>query len=375
MPVYTLNPSATFWVARGRDDVPHGDIPTPWPPTPGTYIPSPTTTGIRVPKSQLTVHQGDLVVTQNNRVIENLWIKGILHIRAANVTVRNCFIDGGGPAPSQTAQVVCLDARCINFVIEDSTLIPAVPHYNWTGMIGHDYTARRLHTQWNVDSFGIFNTDKPDGSPRVIIEDCYMGPLALFSPDPNHINTDNRTHNDHIQIQSGVGSASDPVAIIRRNAFWGYLAGGWKFPEKWPNFPMSTSSPLTDPPNIKANDPIKDHITAQVQITSNVRRPGESVAVGVEYVVITGNWFYGSAVGVSFAGGGPSTPPRNPGVITDNWFDGMQAQSGLGGTANAWTFSVKSPDWGDRNSSTPLLGVWTGNINAATNTPARIGRS
>lgn len=375
MPVrYTLNPSETYWEARGRDKIPNGPIPTPWPPVPGTYIPSPTTTGSRVPKAELPVHQGNLIITAPNTVVENLRVTGRIFIRAANVTIHESVWVEGGIATGNGGLIDCTHIACVNALIEDVTLIPSNPSYYWTGIVGHDFTARRVHTQWTVDSYGLFNSSAPLAPLNVLIEACYGGPLSFFSPDPNHANTDDRVHADHVQIQGGVGTPTTPSVIIRHNAFWGYYAGGIVFPERWPGMNLATSNPLSNPPNIKWGADLRDAATSIIQVTSNIKlNSGDANAVPVEYIRVEHNWMFGAGVAVSLAGGGGATVKRNPGWFIDNIIDGQQRQSNLQGTANAWAFSIESPEYGDRSTG-ELLGVFTGNINTATGGPARLGR-
>jgi hypothetical protein len=57
--------------------------------------PDATNTGI-LPGSTLTPHAGELHVTTNGAVIQNLDISGRVHIEATNVTIRNCKARSGG---------------------------------------------------------------------------------------------------------------------------------------------------------------------------------------------------------------------------------------------------------------------------------------
>ena len=57
--------------------------------------PGATNTGPKVPRETLTP-SGSITVSKAGTVIENLFISGRISIKASNVTVRNCVIDGGG---------------------------------------------------------------------------------------------------------------------------------------------------------------------------------------------------------------------------------------------------------------------------------------
>ncbi|MBX9246700.1 hypothetical protein ICW40_18075 [Actinotalea ferrariae] len=160
--------------------------------------PDASNTGVR-PGSKLTVHRGDIIVTEPGTVLENLDIYGFVEVRAADVTIRNSRVRGSGKGSHSIGLINATDANVRNLVIEDVTLVPDSPSYWIDGVLGHDYTARRVNT-WNVvDGFGIFNTHGSEANVR--IESSYVHDLAYFSPVPTH--SDKQTHNDAIQIQGG----------------------------------------------------------------------------------------------------------------------------------------------------------------------------
>lgn len=115
---------------------------------PKTYQPDSSTTGL-LPgwtKDALSVRNGDWVVTVPNTVIKDTLINGRLIIRAANVYVSNCWVQGPvAPTNNNMGLVDCSSAACVNFAIEDSVLSPQKPTYGWNGIQGHDYHAARLN--------------------------------------------------------------------------------------------------------------------------------------------------------------------------------------------------------------------------------------
>jgi hypothetical protein len=149
--------------------------------------------------TKLTVHRGDIVVTTPGTVIDSMDIYGFVTIKAANVTIKNSRVRGSGPGTFNTGLINCNAAQCKNALIEDVLLVPDYPSIWLDGVIGHDFTARRVHTYNVVDGFGVYNTTGP--AANVTIESSYVHDLSFFSPDPNH--SDNKTHNDAIQIQGG----------------------------------------------------------------------------------------------------------------------------------------------------------------------------
>lgn len=65
----------------------------------GTFVvgvnqPTAANTGLQIPVSALTVNNGDIIVTTAGTTIQNLLVRGIIDIRAANVTVQNCLVVG-----------------------------------------------------------------------------------------------------------------------------------------------------------------------------------------------------------------------------------------------------------------------------------------
>lgn len=151
----------------------------------------------------LTTLMGDQVITTPGTVLEDLDIHGKVSIRAADVILRNCNIRGNATASTNSGIVDCTHSACLRALIEDCTIYAENPSVWWTGILGHDYTARRVNVHHVVDFFGCYNTNNTAALLNVLIEQCYGHDMSCLSPDPNH--TDNHTHNDGIQIQGGGG--------------------------------------------------------------------------------------------------------------------------------------------------------------------------
>ena len=160
--------------------------------------PSGGSTGVPV-GTVLRAYHGDLVITTPGTVIDSLDIFGFVTIKAADVTIRNSRVRGSGPGSTNTGLINCTSAAVKNAVIEDVTLAPDYPSVWLDGVLGHDFTAVRVNAYDVVDGFGVFNTTGP--AANVTIASSYVHDLSYFSSDPNH--SDNRTHNDAIQIQGG----------------------------------------------------------------------------------------------------------------------------------------------------------------------------
>ena len=293
---------------------------------PKRFEPGPGTAGL-LPGwwyNRLSVHNGDLVVTQPRMTIENLRINGRLIIRAADVLVRNCWVQGAAnPSKDNQALVDCTHARCVGFVIKDSVLAPQTPTYGWNGISGHDYTACRLDIYRTVDGGRVYNGNPGMGSApsNVVFTSCWIHGMALFAPDPNH--SDNRTHNDIIQIEGGSGTKIIGCRLE------GYIA------KSWPRMNPGTSDPTLRSANVwAAPHPYSASgrcvTTSCIQITPNVG--------GVTNLQIDGNWLYGGAVGINAANRCRHSGVNggNLGAIVNNRFDRTQGLQGGGGN-NTWT--------------------------------------
>lgn len=183
---------------------------------PGTYKPDNTNTGhvgVSLPK-QGTTSTTTVVFGTAGAVYENLEIYGDIRITAADITIRNCYLRGGSHKPGGASAVIdCNSAAVFNLLVEDCTIDPHVPSVNRDGMVGHEYTARRVRVKNTIDGFGVFQTDKVAAvtginDANVTVEGCYTSDLAYFYPDYKvgssgaTWHTDG-THNDGLQIQGG----------------------------------------------------------------------------------------------------------------------------------------------------------------------------
>lgn len=167
----------------------------------GTYKPDATTTGL-LPgwgTGDLGVINGDQTITTAGTIVENKMIYGRVLVRAANVTIRNCYVRGAAAATSATGLIEAGHTACVNLVVEDCLLVPDNPSTNINGITGHDYTIRRSEMYGSVDGAGALSIYNNNGPINVWIEACYIHDLYYYSPDPGH--GDNRTHNDCIQVQ------------------------------------------------------------------------------------------------------------------------------------------------------------------------------
>ncbi len=249
----------------------------------------------------LTVYTGDLTITSPGTVIDGLDIRGFVIIKAADVTIRNSIVRGSGPGSYNTGLINCNDAKVSRAVIEDVTLVPSYPSVWINGVIGHDFTARRVNTYHVVDGFNIYNVH--GSTANVTVEASYVHDLSYFSPDPNH--SDNKTHNDAIQIQGGSN-----ISIVGNtlSAWLATTVGTQAYPYPQAGFGVILT------PNVNA-------------VTGSR---------------INGNWFDGSYIPVKLSTSS-KTGPMDFGQVNDNRFARDMRNVPMNGV-NQWFTVLTTPD-------------------------------
>jgi hypothetical protein len=131
---------------------------------------------------------GEIEVTKDGAVIENLLVRGTILVRANNVTIRNVIVDAAGALYG----IRCEDANFTGTLIEDVEVANAAS----TGVYGSHYTARRVHVH-HIGADGFKAGD------NVLIE------ASLVS----HVGLTPGAHADGVQISGGIG------IVIRGNRF------------------------------------------------------------------------------------------------------------------------------------------------------------
>jgi hypothetical protein len=280
------------WIAHGYDG--SSVIPSF-----GTYQPSAATTGYNgdyaaTKYATLTPQSGDITISVAGTTLTGLDISGKVRVQAANVTISSCRIRGNNTQSTNAGLIDCTSAAASNVLIQDCLIVPDTPSVWWTGILGHDYTVRRSEVHNSVDGFGGYNTTNSNGPANVYVYGNYVHDLFYSGPDPNH--SDNRTHNDCIQIQGNslyriVGNNF----IATANPAIGTASGGGSY-----------------------GDPYYISSTGLYSVT------GQCVAItpavgAITDLVIDSNWFaYGAQSITAILG---SYAASNLGSITNNHFD------------------------------------------------------
>jgi hypothetical protein len=137
----------------------------------------------------LTVHNGDLTVTQAGAVIDSLDIHGYLRIKAANVTVKNTIVRG---ASGLTGSMALIQTSSPGVRIIDSELVAAYPTWGIDGIVGNNFTLTRVNIHGVVDSVKLTGGN-------VLVQDSWLHDNLYYATTPSG----HDTHNDNVQIQAG----------------------------------------------------------------------------------------------------------------------------------------------------------------------------
>jgi hypothetical protein len=141
--------------------------------------------------TELTVHEGDLVITTPGAVIDAMDVRGLVKVKADGVTIRNSVIRGR--AIQDNFALITNDLGAYSFTLEDSELRPT-EHSPWiNGITGANFTVRRTEIAEVVDQVHITGSD-------VVVEDSWLHDNLYYEEDPN---TGGEVHSDNIQIQGG----------------------------------------------------------------------------------------------------------------------------------------------------------------------------
>jgi hypothetical protein len=151
----------------------------------------------------LTPVYGDITVTTPNYDLSGLDVFGLVKVRAAGCHGTN-FRVRGSVVTNNTAMIDCNHVAASGANFSQVTLIPDNPS-RWTNsVIGHDYTVTRGLMLRGTDGAGMYNAAAPSAACNTALYGCLIGQLMYVSPDiENH--SDNRTHNDGVQIQGNTG--------------------------------------------------------------------------------------------------------------------------------------------------------------------------
>ena len=148
-------------------------------------------TGVPVGTS-LRVHTGDLVVTTPGAVIDAMDIRGLVVIKAPDVTIKRSIIRGR--ALTSDNSLISNNHGAYRFTVEDSELTAAGnPTPYISGIIGANFTVRRTNIHHVIDQVHITGDN-------VTVESSWLHDNLHFTNDPHH---SDGSHDDNVQVQGG----------------------------------------------------------------------------------------------------------------------------------------------------------------------------
>jgi hypothetical protein len=162
-------------------------------PVPGA-APDATTTGVPA-GTKLTVHDGDLTITKAGTVIDGVDVHGFIHVQAPDVTIRRSVIRGGTikiVPGGDTGVITATDSAVRNLVVEDSEILQTAVSPQVDGIIGGNFTLRRVEVNGGVDTVKVFKNN-------VTIDASWLHGTQLQT-DPY---SGQKTHNDGVQVLGG----------------------------------------------------------------------------------------------------------------------------------------------------------------------------
>jgi len=143
-----------------------------------------------VPKgTALRVHNGDLTITQPGQVVDGLDVRGLVFVRAENVTIKNSVIRGR-VTPGNAA---LLSNTSTGLRVIDTEMYSADPSWKIKGFVGSNAIFTRVNAHDVTDQIHITGSN-------VQVHASWLHSNLHYANDPNN---GGPTHDDNIQIQGG----------------------------------------------------------------------------------------------------------------------------------------------------------------------------
>jgi hypothetical protein len=153
--------------------------------------PGPGNTG--VPSgTRLSVHEGDLTITTPNTVVDAKEIRGIVWVRAANVTIKRSLITGRHT--STDLALIMVQGEGSSVRVEDTEMYAKSQNAHIRGIIGSNFTLTRVNMHHVIDQMVITGSN-------VLVQDSWLHSNLHYAKDPNYNNTP--SHDDNAQISIG----------------------------------------------------------------------------------------------------------------------------------------------------------------------------
>jgi len=135
-------------------------------------------------------------ITTAGTVISGLDIHGSVNISAPNVVLKNSIVRGGTTLPTHGHCIVEDNGKGngLNFLIEDTEIVPTLVNYMTNDICGGNFTALRINSHNGVDTMDIAGSN-------VTVKDSWLHDTHYFAVDPGHGN--GPCHCDGLQITVG----------------------------------------------------------------------------------------------------------------------------------------------------------------------------
>lgn len=156
-------------------------------------------------------------VSTPGAVFENVRFECLLTVQVANVTFRNCEFVGPSVLSAQPDKglITAINGNVSNLLVERCLFRPQTPVRGLHGIIGHDYTLLRCDMSRVEDGTKNFNASGP--TDDLTIHGNWIRDLLYVCPNPNQ--SDNRTHNDCVQISGSNNAKNISIVGNRLEAF------------------------------------------------------------------------------------------------------------------------------------------------------------
>lgn len=140
--------------------------------------------------TKLTVHNGDLTITKPGTIIDSLDVRGLVFVKATNVTIKNSIMRGR----VTSGNAALLSNSSAGLRVMDSEMYSADPSWKIKGFVGSNATFIRMNIHDVTDQIHITGDN-------VTVEKSWLHRNLHYANDPNN---GGPTHDDNIQIQGGV---------------------------------------------------------------------------------------------------------------------------------------------------------------------------
>jgi len=168
--------------------------PSPPPPAPAAVpeVEGGAATGVPA-GTALRPYYGNLTITEAGAVYDALDVHGFVTVLAPDVRISRSVIRGGR-ATSNRGLIVNNAPEATGLLVEDTELVPEYPSVWLDGIVGFNFTARRIDAHGTVDTAKVYGDN-------VRIEDSWLHDMTSFPSDPDQ--GGGPTHNDGVQVLGG----------------------------------------------------------------------------------------------------------------------------------------------------------------------------